>query len=79
MTDAITTQESAKFVRLISIIVRFLCLEESGQDLFFNSKRGLLIASFGFLRFWTNLCDSNSTQKPTPIDVSVNELLLESQ
>ena len=45
MTDAITTQVSAKFVRLLSIIVRFLCLEESGQDLFFNSKRGLLIAS----------------------------------
>ena len=71
MTDAITTQESAKFVRLLFIIVRFLCLEESGQDLFFNSKRGLLIASSEFLRFWTDLNDSNYAQKPTPIDVSV--------
>ena len=48
MTDAITTQESAKFVRLISIIVRFFRLVKSGQDYYFNSKRGLLIASSEF-------------------------------
>ena len=76
MTDAITTQESAKFVRLLFIIVRFLCLEESGQDLFFNSKRGLLIASFDGLWFWTDHNTSKSTQKPTPISVSVTLLCL---
>ena len=64
MTDAITTQESAKFVRLLFIIVRFLCLEESGQDLFFNSKRGLLIASSEFLRSSTTLTIQNLRKSP---------------
>ena len=42
-----------------------------------KSKRGLLFASFDILRFWTDPNNSKSTQKPTPNDVSVNELILE--